>query len=1355
MECWCSIQWRQSFMLLAVFMLWFSSGACQVQNPINCDFESGTCNWIQDTSDNFDWSRNKVDTPTMISGPPTDHTKKTKYGHYMYIDNRDGSYPQDVARLLSQPITVTGNKTFSVWIHKNGKGNVTLYIQYLNDTRRALWHYTNNTGESWIQMKQGLPEGSYRLSIEGNTLNGLREGDTAIDDTALLDEFVSETTPRTTPSTSAPLPATADCHFDQNYCNYNLYISDHGHTWVRKKGSTDTWWTGPRGDHTTGSGYFMYLESSKMPVGEKIYMSTPYLAPTSGTCLSVWYHMRGRHIGALNVYIQKGGDPGAPVFSRQGDQGANWYQAKVNIESSNPYQIVFEAERGSGGDQGDIALDDVVFSPVKCPDPTKPTSPALLTLNCTFDSDMCGFTSLNRPSLSIHWSRTESHALGGEGAIVDHTSGKGFFLIADAGKVTMPGEGAVVSPVLKANHVCLQFYYSIYGTSAQSLVVLQNGPDGEGDKRWEHDSNMEKTGAWRLQYVQMKSRTDFQFTFETLRGPLGEGFIAIDDVLTTEGNCPALTTPSQASTPTPSPMYPVFSCDFTKDMCGLTEDPSVKESSLYWRRGSGLSVQYFTPGSSSPKQEVLRGNFIYFNESTGKEVARIGSPSFKAGGTFELEFSYRILQQEANISTEFSVLVKEGLGVAHAKWKIHYASDTLRKGAVKFTPNEDFIIIFEVSHNDPKGFVLLANIKLIGSVQSPTAIVPLHPSTLSCTFDKGVCGFTQDPSTKTPRLFWKRAGNLTLVYLPQPLQDHTSGNGDFMYFGEAITKEQARLLSPTMKTVGTVHLEFYYRLIQNKQSAEFSVLVKEGVSDEHSVWKAKNVDEQWQKGVVDYSPTENDVYTIIFQVTENPYQGLVILDDVTLTASNGTTSPTPGIPQVNFVCDFDTDWCGLQQDSGESSSDVWQRGRVSPTGDHTTGEGQSVYFDPSKAKEKTKYSLVTPMIQVTGTSMCLDIFLQGELAVLNLIVKENEKEELLSPLQARGGDWQRFSVSFKPKSSVFQFIFETFVPENSQPGILAMDDISISQGECAPSTLSPTTPKPLQLNCTFDSGLCQYTQGINGQDDDLDWEIVSEAVSQGVTVKDHTSGSGNFVFLNNSWAEHDLRGAFLLSPLILNVPQQAYCFSFWYFLTPNTNPLIVFVTAADEVRLTNRVWMSSFLDDKPQWQKQEIHVVNRNGFQVAFMEEVTANIDNGAVIMALDDFSIQPGNCSVPRYCDSQPCQNGGTCIESVGKALCECTVYYTGINCGDCLVPGKCPTWPPSTTVSSTVHTPGEFSCTFTHNFLCGYTQSQDDEFDWSFYSSVNKSAGQDSAHGNSALANKNNATICLLYEWMENLDG
>ena len=55
------------FYLFKTFQLTFVSG-------VSCDFDSGTCGFVQSRSDAFDWKRTHGRTSTLGTGPTQDHT---------------------------------------------------------------------------------------------------------------------------------------------------------------------------------------------------------------------------------------------------------------------------------------------------------------------------------------------------------------------------------------------------------------------------------------------------------------------------------------------------------------------------------------------------------------------------------------------------------------------------------------------------------------------------------------------------------------------------------------------------------------------------------------------------------------------------------------------------------------------------------------------------------------------------------------------------------------------------------------------------------------------------------------------------------------------------------------------------------------------------------------------------------------------------------------------------------------------------------------------------------------------------------------------------------------------------------
>ena len=49
-------------------------------SPRQCDFEGNTCGWKNVRGDQFDWTRDSGGTPSVKTGPSTDHTTGTRNG---------------------------------------------------------------------------------------------------------------------------------------------------------------------------------------------------------------------------------------------------------------------------------------------------------------------------------------------------------------------------------------------------------------------------------------------------------------------------------------------------------------------------------------------------------------------------------------------------------------------------------------------------------------------------------------------------------------------------------------------------------------------------------------------------------------------------------------------------------------------------------------------------------------------------------------------------------------------------------------------------------------------------------------------------------------------------------------------------------------------------------------------------------------------------------------------------------------------------------------------------------------------------------------------------------------------------
>ncbi|CAK8694007.1 unnamed protein product [Clavelina lepadiformis] len=167
---------------------------------------------------------------------------------------------------------------------------------------------------------------------------------------------------------------TGGCDFDRGYevCGYSITPTV-DYTWIQNLGQTPTFGTGPKGDHTSGEGFYMYADATDQPNQARGLLYSPVFGDSSvGSCTTVtfWYMMSGGSMGRLNVYVSGTGNNDLetnPILTLEGDQGSAWLEETIEISSLVPYSIIFEAvARASIVYSGDIAVDDVTIQPNTC-----------------------------------------------------------------------------------------------------------------------------------------------------------------------------------------------------------------------------------------------------------------------------------------------------------------------------------------------------------------------------------------------------------------------------------------------------------------------------------------------------------------------------------------------------------------------------------------------------------------------------------------------------------------------------------------------------------------------------------------------------------------------------------------------------------------------------------------------------------------------------------------------------------------------------------------------------------------------------------------------------------------------------
>ncbi|WP_299184815.1 T9SS type A sorting domain-containing protein [uncultured Aquimarina sp.] len=146
--------------------------------------------------------------------------------------------------------------------------------------------------------------------------------------------------------------------------------------WTVNSGGTPSNGTGPSGA-VDGSSY-IYVEASGNGTGypnKQAILNAPCLNfnGVSSPTLSFQYHMTGNAVGILNIEARTNNSGNwSSVFTRSGDQGADWNTASVDLSAyagNSSVQLRLNVVTGTSW-QGDITIDDLSITNGNTPPPT-------------------------------------------------------------------------------------------------------------------------------------------------------------------------------------------------------------------------------------------------------------------------------------------------------------------------------------------------------------------------------------------------------------------------------------------------------------------------------------------------------------------------------------------------------------------------------------------------------------------------------------------------------------------------------------------------------------------------------------------------------------------------------------------------------------------------------------------------------------------------------------------------------------------------------------------------------------------------------------------------------------------------
>ncbi|XP_030836667.1 MAM and LDL-receptor class A domain-containing protein 2-like [Strongylocentrotus purpuratus] len=353
------------------------------------------------------------------------------------------------------------------------------------------------------------------------------------------------------------------CDFDEPaLCGFTQDTRD-DLEFLHHSGLTPTEGTGPRGDHTSGFGHYMYLEATGATFGSTARLISPRFngssgddddEGTNGVKVTFWVHKNGQEMGNLRCFLMNATTDTSTattnttttmqqILEVPGVLGTEWVKKNVTIpRPSTDFHIVFEATCGASA-ASDIAIDDVTVNDDVIPEPAP-----IEEFNCTFEAaGLCVFSQDGTDQFNL----VKYHAAENPNPFAmnrDHTfsNGTGQYLSVDAysrfgwgwrrtsSRHSAGQVARLVSPMLAPvnegeDPACLLFWYHMHGGDGvgQIRVYVKNESSEElGDPQWLLGG--ERGNVWRAAEIRIEQLLKFQIIFEFTAGNLEN--IAIDDV---------------------------------------------------------------------------------------------------------------------------------------------------------------------------------------------------------------------------------------------------------------------------------------------------------------------------------------------------------------------------------------------------------------------------------------------------------------------------------------------------------------------------------------------------------------------------------------------------------------------------------------------------------------------------------------------------------------------------------------------------------------------------------------------------------------------------------------------------------
>ncbi|NWU98272.1 AEGP protein, partial [Upupa epops] len=532
-------------------------------------------------------------------------------------------------------------------------------LDHSTGTTHLAWHVQGQGRTARGRVHVPLGERTRPFQVELAGLVDLQDSASAGVDSV---EFVQCHT-NTVPAKATEL----SCNFERDMCGwYQDQSSDF--KWVYGTGQ------GQGSDHTTGSGYFLAADpSAPWSRGQQAQIITYYQQPTATPhCLTFWYRLAGPQIGTLSLKLQLEGAEEMLLWTQRGSQGSVWHQGQATLPATGQrrYRVAFEALRD--GFLGDMALDDLALTAGSCG--TRPS--------CSFEADTCGLAASGQST----WLRQSNGTGTAAGPPADHTTGTatGHYMVVSTGRGSLPsGHVATLTSQPYQSSMptqCLAFWYQLSAGTPGSLGVFM---EQSGLRRKLMDVSTMAGTAWHRGHVTIHAAGEWQVIFEAVGAGSSQGYIALDDLLLSDGPCPE-----------------AASCDFELDMCGWSSPLDPRLCSFAWGWKSAVPLAKY-PG---PKQDhtlgTRNGHYVHFDTRVlglGGTSARLESQHLPAAADACLRFWYHMDIPEHLACGELRVML-HGTAGQRTVWSVAgHQGQGWQAAVVPVQTSSEFQIIFEIT----------------------------------------------------------------------------------------------------------------------------------------------------------------------------------------------------------------------------------------------------------------------------------------------------------------------------------------------------------------------------------------------------------------------------------------------------------------------------------------------------------------------------------------------------------------------------------------------------------------------------------------------------------------------------------